>query len=42
MNFVSIQNKKYISGEDILKNAPYYSKNCRSSRDLLRKKKYFY
>ena len=38
MNLISHENRKYIIGEYILKNAPIYSKGCRSSRDLIRKK----
>lgn len=38
MNSISHENKKYVNGDYILKNAPIYSKGCRSSRDLLKKK----
>jgi hypothetical protein len=35
---ISMDGNKYISVDDIIKNAPIYSKGCRSSRDLIRKK----
>ena len=39
MELISIDNINYILGDYILKNAPIYSKGCRSSRDLVRTKK---
>jgi hypothetical protein len=38
MNIITIQNKEYIESDYILIHAPIYSKGCRSSRDLIRKK----
>ena len=35
---VNINDKTYILADDIIKHAPIYSKGCRSSRDLIRKK----
>jgi hypothetical protein len=39
MDKLKYNNKTYINGEIILKNAPIYSKGCRSVRDLVKKKK---
>jgi len=35
---ISYNNKSYVNGDFILSNAPIYSKGCRSSRDLIKKK----
>jgi hypothetical protein len=38
MNSINYNNENYIEGNHILLNAPVYSKGCRSSRDLIKKK----
>ena len=38
MNSFTYENKKYISGDHIITNAPIYSKGSRSARDLIKKK----
>jgi hypothetical protein len=38
MNIITIQNKEYIESDYVLTHAPIFSKGCRSSRDLIRKK----
>ena len=35
---INYNNENYIEGGHILLNAPIYSKGCRSSRDLIKKK----
>jgi len=37
METININNIEYIKGDYVLKNAPFYSKTCRSSRDLIKK-----
>ena len=39
METLNYQNEKYILGDYILTNAPIYSKGCRNSRDIIKKKK---
>jgi hypothetical protein len=39
MEIIKMDDINYILGDYILKNAPIYSKGCRSSRDLVRQKK---
>ena len=38
MTTIKVEDKKYISGEYILENAPIYSKGARGPRDLIKKK----
>ncbi len=38
MEIIKYENKSYVNGEYVLSNAPIYSKGCRSSRDLIKKK----
>jgi len=38
MNYITIENKKYIIGDIVLTEAPIYSKGSRSVRDLIKKK----
>lgn len=38
MNHITFENKKYILGDITIKDAPIYSKGCRSVRDLIKKK----
>jgi hypothetical protein len=38
MNHITFENKKYILGDIAIKDAPIYSKGCRSVRDLIKKK----
>jgi hypothetical protein len=38
MNYITFENKKYILGDIVIKDAPIYSKGCRSVRDLIKKK----
>jgi hypothetical protein len=38
MNYITIENKKYIIGDIVLTEAPIYSKGSRSARDLIKKK----
>jgi hypothetical protein len=38
MESIKYENKTYVSGDYVLVNAPVYSKGCRSSRDLIKKK----
>ena len=38
MNYITIENKKYVIGDIIIKDAPIYSKGSRSVRDLVKKK----
>ena len=38
MSCINYNNKNYVHGDFILSNAPIYSKGCRSSRDLIKKK----
>ena len=40
MELITIENKQYILGDYILNNALIYSKGIRSSRELVKKKKY--
>ena len=40
MEIITIDNINYISGDFILKNAPIYSHRCRSSRELIKTKKF--
>ena len=39
MEIIRIDNNNYILSDEIIKNAPIYSKGCRSSRELIRTKK---
>ena len=39
MNYITIENKKYITGDIVLTEAPIYSKGSRSVRDLIKKKR---
>ena len=38
MSCINYNDKNYVHGDFILSNAPIYSKGCRSSRDLVKKK----
>ncbi len=38
MNYITIENKKYITGDIVITEAPIYSKGSRSVRDLIKKK----
>jgi hypothetical protein len=38
MNIITLNNNEYVELDYVLLNAPIYSKGCRSSRDLIRKK----
>lgn len=38
MNYITFEDKKYILGDIAIKDAPIYSKGCRSVRDLIKKK----
>ena len=38
MSCINYNGKNYVQGDFILSNAPIYSKGCRSSRDLIKKK----
>ena len=38
MEVITINNKNYVKGDYVLSNAPVYSKGCRSSRDVIRRK----
>ena len=38
MSCINYNDKNYVHGDFILSNAPIYSKGCRSSRDLIKKK----
>lgn len=38
MNYITFEDKKYILGDTAIKDAPIYSKGCRSVRDLIKKK----
>jgi hypothetical protein len=38
MQTININNTEYIHSEYVLKNTPFYSKGCRSSRDLVKKR----
>lgn len=39
MEILLYQNEEYVLGDYILSNAPIYSKGCRNSRDIIKKKK---
>jgi hypothetical protein len=38
LQIITINNNNYVLADDILKKAPVYSKGCRCSRDLFRRK----
>ena len=38
MNHITIESKKYIIGDIVIKDAPIFSKGCRGTRNLIKKK----